>query len=142
MNNPNTLRNAIIGAIVTVVLAFTAFSPVIGGGVAGYLQQESPKRGARVGAISGAIASIPFLLVLALGVALFVGTSPTSGFGVPGAIELLIILLIIVPLGLIWNAGLSAAGGYIGAYVRVNSSSNPRSAEGESTTTELGQETR
>jgi hypothetical protein len=136
MSKTDTARNAVIGAVVTVVLAFTAVSPVIGGAVAGYLQQEPPKRGARVGAISGVIASIPYLLVLALAVAVFFGTSTTGGFGVPGAIELAIILLLIVPLGVLWNAGLSAVGGYVGAYIRTNSGS------AKSTTSEFGREAR
>jgi hypothetical protein len=136
MSKTDTLRNAVIGAVVTVVLAFTAVSPAIGGAVAGYLQREPPKRGARVGALSGAIASIPFLLVLAVGVAVFFGTSPVGGFGAPGAVELGIILLLIVPLGTLWNVGLSAVGGYVGAYIRVDS------GPGESSTSELGREAR
>ncbi|KAB1190459.1 hypothetical protein GJR96_15890 [Haloferax sp. MBLA0076] len=136
MSDTNTLRNAVIGAVVTIVLAFTAISPVVGGAVAGYLQQERPNRGARVGAISGVIASIPFLLVLALGVVVFFGTSTTGGFGAPGGVELAIILLLIVPLGVLWNAGLSAAGGYVGAYLRM------KSGPAESTTPEFGQDAR
>lgn len=34
---PNTLMNALIGAAVSIVLAFLPFSTVLGGGVAGYL---------------------------------------------------------------------------------------------------------
>lgn len=136
MNKTDTLRNAVIGAVVTIVLAFTAISPVIGGAVAGYLQREPPMRGARVGAISGVIASIPFLLVLVLGVAVFFGTSTTGGFGVPGAVELAVILLLIVPLGVLWNAGLSAVGGYVGAYIRANPGS------GESPTSEIDRDVR
>jgi hypothetical protein len=132
----DTLRNAVIGAVVTVLLAFTAVSPAIGGAVAGYLQREPPARGARVGAISGAIASVPFLLVLALGVAVFFGTAATGGVGVPGGVELAIILLFVVPLGVLWNAGLSAVGGYVGAYVRANTGSDG------ATPTELGREAR
>lgn len=135
MNNRETLKNALIGAVVTIVFAFTAVSPAIGGAVAGYLQQEPPMRGARVGALSGAIASLPFLVVLGLGVAVFFGTSP-GGVGAPGGVELAIILLLIVPLGVLWNAGLSAVGGYVGAYIRTNSGSK------ESTPPDLGQEAR
>jgi hypothetical protein len=50
------LTNALIGAVVTVVLPFVPFSPLLGGAVAGYLQERD---GFRVGAPSGAIAAVP-----------------------------------------------------------------------------------
>jgi hypothetical protein len=131
----DTLRNAVIGAVVTGLLAFTVVSPAIGGAVAGYLQREPPARGPRVGAISGAIASIPFLLALTLGVVVFVGTTTTGGIGVPSGVELAIVLLFVVPLGVLWNAGLRAVDGYVGAYVRANSGSE------RATPTERGRET-
>ncbi len=90
----------------------------------------------RVGAISGAIASVPFLLVLGLGVAVFFGTAPAGGFGAPGGVELAVILLFIVPLGVLWNAGLGAGGGYVGAYIRAHAGS------AESTMSEPGHEAR
>jgi hypothetical protein len=45
MVNRTELRNAVIGAAVTVGLSFTGVSPLLGGGTAGYLQRESSKRG-------------------------------------------------------------------------------------------------
>ncbi|MFB6133880.1 MAG: DUF5518 domain-containing protein [Halanaeroarchaeum sp.] len=85
MLRENELRDAAIGAIVTIVLSFTAISPLLGGGISGYLQGGSPKRGARTGAISGAVASIPMALVLLFGFVLFLGGVGT--LGVPGGIE-------------------------------------------------------
>jgi len=110
------LRNAAIGAVVTIALSFTGFSALFGGGVAGYLQREPPKRGARVGAISGAIAIVPVLLVLLFGFVLILGQP--SALGIPGGAELAIILLVMFPLLFAWIIGLSAVGGFLGAYVR------------------------
>ena len=108
-SKPSTLLNALIGAVATVALSFTLVSPILGGAIAGYLERE---RGARVGAISGIIASIPVVL---LGL-LAVGTIPMIGAS-PRAIGLLVvpILLLLVPLYLI---GSSALGGYLGVYLR------------------------
>lgn len=57
--------------MVTIVLSFTGFSVLLGGGIAGYLQKVPPNRGAKIGAISGGIAVVPILLVLVLGFGLF-----------------------------------------------------------------------
>lgn len=104
---PNTFLNALIGAIVTIVLSFTLISPLIGGAVAGYLQQND---GARVGAISGVIASIPLILgVLAFGI--FMVGAIAFLFG-------LIVLFFVVIFGTVWVVGLSALGGYLGVYIR------------------------
>jgi len=35
----------------------------------------------------------------------------------PGGIELIIILVFMLPMLLLWFVGLSAAGGYLGAYI-------------------------
>jgi hypothetical protein len=115
MGDGDTLLNAVIGAAVTVVLSFTGFSPLLGGGVAGYLQRGDRMEGARVGAISGALASIPFVLLLVFvfgffGVFLAGGAPAEAGFG-------LVIVLVVFVLALVWNIGLGAAGGYLGVYV-------------------------
>jgi membrane glycosyltransferase len=112
----NELRTAAIGAVVTIALSFTGFSALLGGGVAGYLQREPPKRGARVGAISGGIAVLPVLLVLLFGVVLLLGQP--SALGIPGGAELAFVLLVLFPLLFGWIIGLSAVGGFLGAYVR------------------------
>jgi hypothetical protein len=113
------LRNAVIGAVVTVVLSFTGFSALLGGGIAGYLQGESPKRGARVGAISGAIAVLPIVLVLVLGFVLYLGQPAALGIG--GGSNLVIVLFVMFPLLFGWIIGLSAVGGYLGGYLRSGS---------------------
>jgi hypothetical protein len=117
-------KNAAIGAVVTIVLSFTGFSALLGGGVAGYLQKVPPKRGAKTGAISGGIAVVPILLVLVLGFGLFLWQP--GALGVPGGVELAIILLVMFPLLFAWIIGLSAVGGYVGAYLYSDAQSTSR----------------
>jgi hypothetical protein len=118
MGKGDTLLNAVLGAVVTVVLSFTGFSPILGGGVAGYLQRETRRDGAVVGAISGALATIPFLFLIVVGFGfLLAGPLMAGGFGLPGGVELLIVVFVMFPLLLLWNGVLGAAGGYVGTYV-------------------------
>lgn len=111
MARENTLVNALIGAAVTVVLSFTGIAPVLGGATAGYLQANGSSDGARVGAISGVVASIPVLLVLALfSVALpFVSIE----FAALGIVAIAFVVVFVVG----FTVALSAAGGYIGGYL-------------------------
>lgn len=115
MGHGETLLNAVIGAVVSILLSFTGVSPILGGGVAGYLQAESRRRGALVGALSGLLAAVPFLLLAAFGFAfLLVG----GGVGLPGGVELLVILFLILPVVMVWSVGLGGLGGYLGTYIR------------------------
>lgn len=116
MANEKTLFNAAIGAVVTIGLSFTGVSPLLGGGVAGYLQGESPKRGARIGAISGALAVAPLFLFGVLAMVAF--GMPMGAFGVPGAFELVVMLVVMLPMMALWFVGLSTLGGYIGATLK------------------------
>jgi hypothetical protein len=107
--------NALLGAVVTIVLSFVPFSPVLGGGVAGFLQGTDRRAGLRVGAVSGAVASIPILLVL-LAIAAFVPVGVAVGdvgLGLP--ILAILILLTMFVLTIVYGAGLGALGGYVGA---------------------------
>lgn len=113
MGQGDTLINAAVGAAVTIGLSFSGFSPLIGGLVAGFLQSESMERGAKVGAISGLIALIPLVLFGLFVFGLVTVLSPA----LPGGPELLVIF-VMLPVGAIWVVGLSAAGGYIGAYIQ------------------------
>ena len=116
MGKGDTYLNAIIGAVVTIVLSFTGISPVIGGAAAGYLQAGSRRSGAKVGALAGGIAFLPFLGLVLLAL-LFIPVAG-GGFGMPGGIELLVIMFVLFPVFLGWNVGLGALGGYLGAYLR------------------------
>ncbi|AUX09800.1 hypothetical protein AArcSl_2175 [Halalkaliarchaeum desulfuricum] len=77
MARGDTLLNTVIGAVVTVILSFTGVSPILGGGTAGYLQGESRKSGAKVGALSGVFAFVPFLLFAAVIFGFFVAVPVT-----------------------------------------------------------------
>lgn len=116
MSEGDTLINAVIGAVVAVVLSFTGFSPLLGGMVAGYLQRGDRAGGIRVGALSGAIAALPFLLLFfVFGGFLFTGSMLGNGMGVPGGF--VFVLLFGVVFAFIWSVGLSALGGYLGVYI-------------------------
>ena len=119
MGSGDTWINALIGAAVTIGLSFTGFSPIIGGGVAGYLQAQSPKQGAKVGALSGVIAMIPLLGLVVIGFSMFTAI-PMTGHGLAGGVELIVLVLMLVPFALVWFIGLSAAGGYLGGYVQTD----------------------
>lgn len=108
---PNTYFNALIGASVSVILGFIPFSPLLGGGLAGYLDGGDTRSGARVGAMAGVLASIPFALLAVLGLALFIIVPEGGAIGL--SIGLVAIVLIIV----IYTVGLSVIGGVLGVYV-------------------------
>jgi hypothetical protein len=116
MSDGDTLINAAIGAVVTLVLSFTGFSPILGGMAAGYLQRGDRAGGIRIGALSGAIAALPFLLLFfVFGGFLFTGSMMGSGMGVPGGF--IFVFLFGFVFALIWSVGLSALGGYLGVYI-------------------------
>lgn len=117
MGRGQTGINAFIGAAITIGLSFTGVSPLLGGGVAGYLQQQSPKSGAKVGALSGILAAVPIFVVTALMVVFFRG-SVRRPPPFPGGMELGIVLLLFVPMLIVWIVVLSTVGGYLGAYIR------------------------
>jgi hypothetical protein len=109
--------SALLGALVSVVASVVPFSPVLGGGVAGYLYAGSRDDGLRVGAVSGAIAAVPVLLVVGLvfgGLGLITIVENALGAAVFFVGTFLLVTLLVVAL----SAGLSALGGYLGVYVR------------------------
>ncbi|MGM0399645.1 MAG: DUF5518 domain-containing protein [Halobacteriota archaeon] len=113
MARDDTLLNALIGAIVSVVLAFLPFSTVLGGGVAGYLQGGDRSEGLRIGAYAGAIAAIPLLI----GMVLFGGIFFLGALFEPSAAIGFVFVLFALGVGLVYTVGLSAIGGYLGAYI-------------------------
>lgn len=115
----DTVINVLIGALVGFVLS--SFAPfvaqVVGGAVAGYLQQEGRGQGAKVGAIANLLSSIPgiaalflvlpFAFVFLLGNDLAVGAL-LSGLGV-------VTVLGLVVASAAFAALVGAVGGYVGA---------------------------
>lgn len=115
MVSSRTIINAIIGAIVGVVLSFLPFSTVIGGVVAGFLEGPNKRDGMIVGALAGAITFVPIagmaaLMIGVLGFEMSVAAAPTEGFAVAVFVILLLTLFLLV-----YTVGLSLLGGYLGA---------------------------
>lgn len=131
MGEGDTLLNAAIGGAVAIVTAAVLgpASPVLGGGVAGYLQRGSSKDGAAVGAISGMVALVPLLVFFALFAA--IGIAPAIGLfgafpgpmaGAPegfaaGSVLVAVLFLFVAAVAAFSIVGLGAIGGVVGAYV-------------------------
>lgn len=111
--NSNTLINAIIGAVAGIVLSFIPLSTVIGGAIAGYLEDGDTNDGLRVGAIAGIIMLIPFVLFGLVFMMFLIGGGPG---GAPIAFGLFGFLILL--LAAVYTVGLSAVGGYLGVYIK------------------------
>lgn len=113
---PSMASNALLGAVVTIVTSFIPFSSVLGGFVAGYLQQDGTSGGVRAGVLTGVFLSIPGAII--------VGT-----VGVGLILEGLVTLTLAVVFGLVVSVlisiALTAGGGYFGGYI-VTSRANKR----------------
>lgn len=55
----NTFVNAVVGAVVSLVLVVVPFSPAVGGVAAGCLQRGSMQDGAKVGVVTGLLVAFP-----------------------------------------------------------------------------------
>ncbi|ELZ96954.1 hypothetical protein C440_04233 [Haloferax mucosum ATCC BAA-1512] len=113
------LFSAVIGGIVSIVLAPIPFSPVLGGALAGYLTGTDRTRGAKSGGLSGLIVGIVTAVLTIVGLLFFglfaLGTAP-NGFGL-GIVGIVIVLLFSLLIGGLYTVGLGALGGYLGAYL-------------------------
>lgn len=105
--------SAILGAVTTAVLSFVPFSPVLGGGLAGYLERPASGRPVSVGALSGLLSMLPALSILVfVTVGLYAGfaTVQETGLGFVVAAGMVFGLLAVSAYG----AGLGALGGFVG----------------------------
>lgn len=104
---------AVLGAAVTVIVSFLPFSPVLGGGLAGYLERSESDRTVSIGALAGLLPVLPVLvlLVFVLGglVAGLLDVEQSVSATVVGA-SLFFALLLVATIG----AGLGALGGFVG----------------------------
>jgi len=116
MVSDSTLH-ALLGAVVTVVLSFVPFSPVLGGGVAAYLNGADASRGLRVGALSGAIATVPLVLFGLLLVSFLGLFALGMQGGVAFGIGSLLVIIVFGVIAAVYTVGLSALGGYLGSYL-------------------------
>lgn len=112
------LFDGIVGAVVTVVLSFIPFSPVLGGAVAATRRDSGGYGdGAGVGLLAGVLAAIPLAALLAP--ALLIAN--LLGFGVSmSAPAYVLFLAIVATLFLTYTVGLSVLGGLIGVWARDN----------------------
>ncbi|MFC7154173.1 DUF5518 domain-containing protein [Halomarina halobia] len=106
---PDVRTNAVIGAALTLLTAFVPLSPLLGGGVAGYLHRETREVGARVGALSGVLAAVPLFLVASR---LWPITAAGFSAAFVGAFAVGLVALVAA-----YAVGLGALGGYVGSHV-------------------------
>lgn len=103
----------VAGAIVSVVLSFIPFSPVLGGVAASYLDADQTASGLGTGTLAGVIGALPLLVITVFaGFGLFMGV---PGELAPTAAAFLIFAAILT---LLYFVALSAVGGYLGAWAR------------------------
>jgi hypothetical protein len=111
---PGSRRSvAVLGAVATALLSFVPFSPVLGGALAGYLEQIESGRALGVGALSGLLAMLPAVsILLFLTVGLFDGLAGVgeAGLGIVVAAVMVIVMLFVA----VYGTGLGALGGFIG----------------------------
>ena len=117
MGTRQTVINALIGAVVGVVLSFLPFATLLGGIASGFLEGPAETDGALTGALAGLIMFIPigmiaFAIFAFLGFGVGVGGLPIGGF-----LFFLVILTFAVATLLVYTVGLGALGGYLGAYL-------------------------
>lgn len=115
MDRDGPLTHATVGAAVTVVASILPFSSVLGGAVASFRSQYGFGGGLGIGALAGAIAALPLLVLFvpALAIAIWLG----FGFQ-PGEPGFELFLAVAFGLFLVYTVGLSAVGGAIGVVVR------------------------
>lgn len=110
------LSAAVLGAVVTALVSFIPFSPVVGGGVAGYLEGLRTERTLGPGALSGVLAAAPLLAVLLfVTVGLYLGLAGVGagGLGVVTVAAIVVSMVFVAAFG----AGLGAVGGFIGGRI-------------------------
>ena len=112
-DEPNTLVNAVVGAAATVLTApLLPFAAIFGGALAGYLQRSDLEAGAKVGALSGALAALPAFLLVWLVVGFFL-LGADLFFGLTSIFALVMFFAVVAYL-----VGAGALGGALGAYLR------------------------
>lgn len=111
---PDTATSAVVGAVVTVLTAFVPLSPVLGGAAAGYLRTGDRSKGVRVGALAGAVAAVPVVVLFAFLIGGFVIVASELALGaLTGVVALALVFSLFV--AVLYTVGLSALGGYFGA---------------------------
>lgn len=121
MAEGDTLVNALIGAVVGIVLSFVPFSTVLGGAVAGYLEGGDRSDGLRAGALAGVVMLVPLVLFALFFGGIFFAAGgmmmPPNAMGFSGAFAIVAFVFFLV-VGLVYVVGLAALGGWLGNYVK------------------------
>ena len=113
------LGHAFLGGVVTVLVSFIPLSPVIGGGIAGFLERAVSERAVSVGAVSGLIPTIPIIILMVFVIGGAAAALLELGEGPLAIFMVIIVLFTAIALGL-FGAGLGAVGGYLGGWIRTN----------------------
>lgn len=110
----NTVANAGVGALATLVLVFLPFAPVVGGAIAGGLERGSVRDGTTAGAVTGLVLVVP-LFLLAATLAPFALFAPAGVATIPGNATAFVVggFLAVV----VYAVGGASAGGAAGAYL-------------------------
>mgnify|MGYP000117197121 CR=1 FL=1 len=120
MGEGDPFVNAIIGAVATALLSgFVPLAPLLGGGMAGYLEGGKRDDGVRVGLLSGVIGlaiSLVFFVVVFVFLAAFLAFVPEA-LGVFGAMGLFVLVIGTLSAAAYFLV-LSALGGWLGNYVK------------------------
>ncbi|AUG46739.1 hypothetical protein BVU17_04085 [Haloarcula taiwanensis] len=120
MGEGDTFVNAVIGAVATALLSgFVPLAPLLGGCIAGYLEGGERDDGVRVGLLSGVVGlaiSLVFFVVVFVFLAAFLAVVPEA-LGVFGAAGLFVLVLGTITAAA-YFLGLSAVGGWLGNYVK------------------------
>ncbi len=106
----NPIANAVIGAVLGIFLSFVPFAPLLGGGVAAYLQGGTSGDGLRMGLAAGLVMLIPYLFAAMFMTVFVFGMAAQSAFGA--------FVLVAIAFGSVYTVGLSIVGGYLGIYLR------------------------
>jgi hypothetical protein len=105
--------HAVLGAVATAVLSFLPFSPVLGGGLAGYLERGESDRTVSAGTFAGFLPVLPFvviLLFLLVGLVSGLRTVDQTGAAVVAGAAIFFGMMFAATVG----AVLGALGGYLG----------------------------
>ena len=117
-----TFLNILIGAVVTLVVsvvpAVQAIAPVVGGGVAGYLQKRGIGGGIKVGAGVAFVFMIPAILLIVVFSSFIAAVVPMVGAGMLTGTVLFIVLIVVF----FWTLVLAIVGGAVGGAVAGESS--------------------
>lgn len=126
----NTFANAVVGALVSLVLVVVPFSPTVGGGVAGYLQRGRPRDGATAGTVTGLLVAFP----LFVGVALLAPVVLFAPAGVPSIpMNPAVFVALALTATVAYAVGGAAVGGAVGAYLAAVRHHDPSAESADAT---------